>query len=112
MAPQHSADEQAAGEGMKRWCQVLVGECAPAALRDMAGVVREGRSAEDSSLENSLIIFDWDDTLLPTTYILQTVLPSLPAEDREGAVPRSSPFYEDTSGSGGIEVARGPGSSS
>ncbi|CAE7206695.1 unnamed protein product [Symbiodinium natans] len=41
--------------------------------------------------ENAVIIFDWDDTLLPTTYILNTVIPSLPEEDRAGVIPESSP---------------------
>eukprot|EP00440_Ansanella_granifera_P075111 gb/GFBE01081513.1/.p1 GENE.gb/GFBE01081513.1/~~gb/GFBE01081513.1/.p1 ORF type:complete len:521 (+),score=110.75 gb/GFBE01081513.1/:1-1563(+) len=43
------------------------------------------------SRENAVIIFDWDDTLLPTTYILGTVLPSLPEEERHGELPDSSP---------------------
>lgn len=41
--------------------------------------------------ENAVIIFDWDDTLLPTTYILSTVIPSLAEEDRAGVLPESSP---------------------
>jgi len=49
----------------------------------------------DESADNSVIIFDWDDTLLPTTFILNSVIPSLPQKEREGAVPKSSVFYED-----------------
>jgi len=45
--------------------------------------------------DNAVIIFDWDDTLLPTTFIMQTVLPSLPESERNGAVPESSPYYEE-----------------
>lgn len=43
---------------------------------------------------NAVIIFDWDDTLLPTTYILGTVIPSLPEEDRAGVLPENSEYQE------------------
>ncbi|CAK9109070.1 unnamed protein product [Durusdinium trenchii] len=43
---------------------------------------------------NAVIIFDWDDTLLPTTYILGTIIPSLAEEDRAGVLPESSEYKE------------------
>eukprot|EP00438_Fugacium_kawagutii_P019020 Skav234578 [mRNA] locus=scaffold2869:210260:238859:- [translate_table: standard] len=43
---------------------------------------------------NAVIIFDWDDTLLPTTYILGTVIPSLPEEDRSGVLPENSEYQD------------------
>lgn len=43
---------------------------------------------------NAVIIFDWDDTLLPTTYILGTVIPSLPEEDKAGVLPEDSEYQE------------------
>mmetsp|Transcript_20267 Transcript_20267/g.44252 ORF Transcript_20267/g.44252 Transcript_20267/m.44252 type:complete len:502 (-) Transcript_20267:48-1553(-) len=54
----------------------------------------KGGTSFDSP-ENSVIIFDWDDTLLPTTYILQTVLPSLPETERCAPLPPSSIYYEE-----------------
>ncbi|CAE8673297.1 unnamed protein product [Polarella glacialis] len=47
---------------------------------------------EFDAAENAVIIFDWDDTLLPTTFILQTVLMSLPEKDRAGVIPEESPY--------------------
>lgn len=46
--------------------------------------------------ENAVIILDWDDTLIPTTYIQQVILPSLPAIDRDNDEPLrpTSPHYD------------------
>jgi len=57
--------------------------------------VGEKREVIFHSPENSLIIFDWDDTLLPTTFILNDVLPNLHPKDREGVLPESSNFYTE-----------------
>lgn len=40
-----------------------------------------------------VIIFDWDDTLMPTTFVKQVVVPSLPLQDQERALTEQSPFY-------------------
>mmetsp|Transcript_79428 Transcript_79428/g.233405 ORF Transcript_79428/g.233405 Transcript_79428/m.233405 type:complete len:395 (-) Transcript_79428:100-1284(-) len=44
-------------------------------------------------LDNTIIIFDWDDTLLPTWFLQDTVCPSLPPNAREATLPTDSPFY-------------------
>lgn len=49
---------------------------------------------EGAKPDNNIIIFDWDDTLLPTWYLQDKVSPSLPANAREATVPKDSPFYE------------------
>lgn len=45
--------------------------------------------------ENTVILIDWDDTLLPTTYIKQVVLPGLPVIEKGGPVPSDSRFHKD-----------------
>eukprot|EP00931_Biecheleriopsis_adriatica_P050374 TRINITY_DN29159_c0_g1_i1.p1 TRINITY_DN29159_c0_g1~~TRINITY_DN29159_c0_g1_i1.p1 ORF type:complete len:537 (-),score=86.74 TRINITY_DN29159_c0_g1_i1:5-1549(-) len=53
--------------------------------------VREGSVDPGfSSRKSAVIIFDWDDTLMPTTYVLQTVIPSLPESERAGVLPKTS----------------------
>merc|ERR1712232_3176 len=47
------------------------------------------------SPENAVILIDWDDTLLPTTFIKQVVLPSLPLIEKGGPVPSDSRFHAD-----------------
>lgn len=53
-----------------------------------------GSSQEGAQLDNTIIIFDWDDTLLPTWFLQDQVYSSLPANAREATVPKDSPFYE------------------
>eukprot|EP00933_Yihiella_yeosuensis_P023964 TRINITY_DN18595_c1_g1_i1.p1 TRINITY_DN18595_c1_g1~~TRINITY_DN18595_c1_g1_i1.p1 ORF type:complete len:524 (+),score=90.32 TRINITY_DN18595_c1_g1_i1:52-1623(+) len=43
------------------------------------------------SSESAVIIFDWDDTICPTSFIMETVIPSLPKDDRSGVLPEDSP---------------------
>lgn len=45
-----------------------------------------------SSPASPVIIFDWDDTLLPTSYIVQTVIPSHPQKDHMSTLPPNSPY--------------------
>lgn len=47
------------------------------------------------SPENSVIIFDWDDTLLPTTFIVQQILPNLPEAEWDVKLKRGKPYYEE-----------------
>mmetsp|Transcript_63693 Transcript_63693/g.176639 ORF Transcript_63693/g.176639 Transcript_63693/m.176639 type:complete len:435 (-) Transcript_63693:190-1494(-) len=44
--------------------------------------------------DNTVIIFDWDDTLFPTWFLQEVVLPCLPSNAREAALPSDSPFHE------------------
>mmetsp|Transcript_43896 Transcript_43896/g.129992 ORF Transcript_43896/g.129992 Transcript_43896/m.129992 type:complete len:410 (-) Transcript_43896:79-1308(-) len=39
-----------------------------------------------------LIIFDWDDTLFPTTFLTDVVLPGSPAASKNSFLPKDSPF--------------------
>jgi len=44
--------------------------------------------------QDTVIIFDWDDTLLPTWFITHIMMPCLPDDlVRGGALPAESPFY-------------------
>lgn len=45
---------------------------------------------------DATVIFDWDDTLFPTWYLIEVVLPCSPeASLTEGALPKDSPFAEE-----------------
>lgn len=53
-----------------------------------------GESDPDGS-SNTVIIFDWDDTLFPTWFVSEVVMPCLPPEAKaEGTLPEDSPFHE------------------
>jgi len=70
-------------------------------LRKQSTVKRSPLPPPKDSLDNAVIIFDWDDTLLPTTYIKQVVDPKLPTlesirlgEHQEGPLTTKSPHFE------------------
>jgi len=42
----------------------------------------------------SVILFDWDDTLLPTAFLQEMVLPKLPASAKETGLPPDSQHFE------------------
>mmetsp|Transcript_83359 Transcript_83359/g.236243 ORF Transcript_83359/g.236243 Transcript_83359/m.236243 type:complete len:401 (-) Transcript_83359:79-1281(-) len=44
--------------------------------------------------DNTVILFDWDDTLFPTWFLHEVVLPCLPGDTREATLPSDSPFRE------------------
>lgn len=45
--------------------------------------------------EDAVVIFDWDDTLFPTWFLQEAVLPTLAnSNPREAVLPRDSAFYE------------------
>lgn len=50
------------------------------------------RAKKDISEGNAVIIFDWDDTLMPTTFIKETVIPTLRNKD-EDPLTKESPYY-------------------
>mmetsp|Transcript_82033 Transcript_82033/g.171699 ORF Transcript_82033/g.171699 Transcript_82033/m.171699 type:complete len:413 (+) Transcript_82033:120-1358(+) len=50
-----------------------------------------------SDPKDTVIIFDWDDTLFPTWFVSEVVMPCLPPEhkwDNEAVLPSDSPFAE------------------
>mmetsp|Transcript_25865 Transcript_25865/g.60245 ORF Transcript_25865/g.60245 Transcript_25865/m.60245 type:complete len:389 (-) Transcript_25865:99-1265(-) len=53
-----------------------------------------GVGPSDIGPDNTIIIFDWDDTLFPTWFVQQVVLPGLPPNNKAGALPADSPFHE------------------
>lgn len=54
------------------------------------------RCSDSETSENAVIIFDWDDTLMPTTFIKRNLWLNVIADEkwREASVDPSSPFYE------------------
>uniref|UniRef100_A0A7S4QQ33 Uncharacterized protein n=1 Tax=Alexandrium monilatum TaxID=311494 RepID=A0A7S4QQ33_9DINO len=47
-----------------------------------------------ASRDNVIIIFDWDDTLLPTWWVQEMVNPYLPPGSKEAKLPSDSPHYD------------------
>lgn len=64
-----------------------------AALQPQAVTEEASLAGIPEQSESSVIIFDWDDTLLPTWYLKQVVEPCTPGI-RGAPVPPDSPFYE------------------
>lgn len=56
---------------------------------------RSEQKAPDALMGNAVVIFDWDDTLLPTSYLKHVVVPGLPVTEQDGPVEPQSPFYAD-----------------
>lgn len=56
-------------------------------------VASDGKSL--ASPDRAVIILDWDDTLLPTSFIKQVVVPGLDEDDRDGPVPPESHFFSE-----------------
>lgn len=55
----------------------------------------EGNLPRFECPEDTVVIFDWDDTLFPTWFITEVVVPCLPpGASREAALPEDSPFIE------------------
>jgi len=48
----------------------------------------------DIGREDAIIIFDWDDTLFPTSFLQEEVVPSLRPQDRKEPLADDSPFRE------------------
>jgi len=46
------------------------------------------------SPENAVIMFDWDDTLLPTTYLKEVVMPNLKKADSDGPIPEGTVYHQ------------------
>mmetsp|Transcript_82171 Transcript_82171/g.183545 ORF Transcript_82171/g.183545 Transcript_82171/m.183545 type:complete len:385 (-) Transcript_82171:159-1313(-) len=86
-------------EIMAEACLAELGPYLPAPSASSGASASAGGSGSRASpggvgLDNTIIIFDWDDTLLPTWFLQDQVTPSLPLNAREAAVPKDSPFYE------------------
>lgn len=52
-----------------------------------------GESSNSSQTSEGVIIFDWDDTLLPTTYIRRVIMPTLDLEEDEDPFREESPYF-------------------
>jgi len=47
------------------------------------------------SADSAVVIFDWDDTLFPTSFIMQAVLPEVHQAEQENPLTPDSRFYND-----------------
>lgn len=65
--------------------------CACALLAALRGA---GLTAPGMKGTGATIIFDWDDTLFPTSYVTGEVLPSISGGETFPQLPKSSPFYK------------------
>lgn len=52
------------------------------------------RTLPEPETPGTVIIFDWDDTLFPTWFISEVVIPGLPEESRGKPLPVDSVYYE------------------
>jgi len=90
---------EARGGGQRR--RSLRESASQTSLGRMFGMIKasisgkQGSSAPEAEPDFGVIILDWDDTLLPTSFIKQVVVQSLDEEDRDGPVPEKSPYFSD-----------------
>eukprot|EP00929_Paragymnodinium_shiwhaense_P066707 TRINITY_DN33495_c0_g1_i1.p1 TRINITY_DN33495_c0_g1~~TRINITY_DN33495_c0_g1_i1.p1 ORF type:complete len:437 (+),score=118.88 TRINITY_DN33495_c0_g1_i1:64-1374(+) len=78
----------------------------PCVLEAAAAAAREAVAAEEAArrekLEQCMVVFDWDDTLLPTWYLCEVVRPCVSAEDWEHGLNEDSPFWSNLEDHAGV----------
>lgn len=74
--------------------ELLAEECHAKLGRRSTQPIATPDASQGNSRDNTVIIFDWDDTLFPTWFLQEVVLPCIPGNARDAKLPNDSPFSD------------------